>query len=97
MGLFDTLTNALGMDDKIADAAEMLVDRLEGLKGDSKLDDLAQNALTAFKPVLAKFKVNEETLEGLMEKAKDLIDALDKADLPDEIEGLIGKVKMFLK
>lgn len=97
MGLFDSLTNALGLDDKIADAADALVERLEALRGDNKLDDLAQNALTAFKPVLAKFKVDQETLEGLLEKAKDLLNALDKADLPDELEALVNRVKAFVK
>ena len=103
MGLFDNLkdqamqlADQLGLDDKVADALENLVEKLEGFRTEGKLDDIAQNALSAFKPALEKFKANDE-LEALLSKAKDFVDDLAKADLPGNLEEIVAKVKEYLK
>ena len=104
MGLFDSLKNVavgeiadkLGLDDKVADVLENLVAKLDDLKKDGKLDDIAQNALTAFKPALAKFKESDE-LDALLDKARPFLDKLSKADLPGDLENLIAKAAALLK
>lgn len=104
MGLLDHLKNLnvgeladkLGLDDKVADVLENLVDQLESLNKDGKLDDIAQNALTAFKPALAKFQKSNE-LDALLDKAKPFLDKLSKADLPGDLENLIAKATSLLK
>lgn len=106
MGLFDKLKELapqvaerlddLNLDDKIADAMEGLVNKLEALKEQSQLDDKAAEALASFKPKLESFKdASEDKLEDLLAGAKELVAKLSNADLPDEIEGLIAKVKAF--
>ena len=104
MGLLDNLKNInvgkladqLGLDDKVADVLENLVDQLEELAKDGKLDDLAQSALTAFKPALARFKKSDE-LDALLDKAKPFLEKLSKADLPGDLENLVGKAAKLLK
>lgn len=103
MGLFDNLkaqamqlADQLGLDDKLADGLENLVDKLEGFQNQGKLDDIAQNALASFKPALEKFKANDE-LEALLEKARDFVEKLSTADLPDNLEEIVAKVKGYLK
>ncbi len=103
MGLFDNLkdqalqlADQLGLDDKLADALEGLVDKLEGFGSEGRLDDIAQNALASFKPALEKFKANDE-LEALLEKAKDFVEMLSAADLPGNLEDVVAKVKSYLK
>jgi len=104
MGLLDHLKNLnvgeladkLGLDDKVADVLENLVDQLESLSKDGKLDDIAQNALTAFKPALAKFQKSNE-LDALLDKAKPFLDKLSKANLPGDLENLIAKAASLLK
>lgn len=103
MGLFDNLkdqamqlADQLGLDDKVADALENLVGRLEDFNKEGKLDDIAQNALVAFKPALEKFKANDE-LEALLDKARDFVEKLSKADLPGNLEEIVAKVKGYLK
>lgn len=104
MGLLDHLKNLnvgeladkLGLDAKVADVLENLVDQLEALNKDGKLDDIAQNALTAFKPALAKFQKSNE-LDALLDKAKPFLDKLSKADLPGDLETLIAKAASLLK
>lgn len=104
MGLLDQLKNLnvgeladkLGLDDKVADMLENLVDQLEALNKDGKLDDIAQNALTAFKPALAKFQKSNE-LDALLDKATPFLDKLSKADLPGDLENLIAKAASLLK
>lgn len=104
MGLFDNLKNLnvgeladkLGLDDKVADVLETLVDKLEDLNKSGRLDEIATSALTAFKPALAKFKKSDE-LEELLDKAKPFLEKLSKADLPGDLENLIAKASAFLK
>lgn len=103
MGLFDNLkaqamqlADQLGLDDKLADGLENLVDKLEGFQSQGKLDDIAQNALASFKPALEKFKATDE-LEALLEKAKDFVEKLSTADLPGNLEEIVTKVKGYLK
>lgn len=104
MGLLDQLKNLnaadladqLGLDDQIAGVLETLVEKLEDLKSSGILDDIAQNALTAFQPALAKFKKSNE-LDALLDKAKPFLDKLSKADLPGDLEKLIAKAAKLLK
>ncbi len=103
MGLLDNLKDQavqlagqLGLDEKLTETLETLVSKLEAYGKEGKLDDIAQNALTAFKPALEKFRASDE-LEALLDKAKDFIDKLSKADLPDELEKIVTKVKSYLK
>ncbi len=104
MGLLDNLKNLnvgeladkLGLDDKIADLLESLVEKLEDLNKDGKLDDIAQNALTAFQPALAKFRKSEE-LDALLDKAKPFLDKLSQTDLPGDLENLVAKAAKLLK
>lgn len=104
MGLLDNLKNLnvgeladkLGLDDKVADVLESLVDQLEDLNKSGRLDDIAQSALTAFKPALKKFKDSDE-LDALLDKARPFLDKLSKADLPGELESLIARAAKLLK
>ena len=104
MGLLDNLknlnvadlANKLGLDDQVAGVLETLVDKLEDLNKSGKLDDIAQNALTAFQPALAKFKKSNE-LDALLDKAKPFLDKLSKADLSGDLENLIAKAAKLLK
>ena len=104
MGLLDNLkkinvgelADKLGLDDKVADVLETLVDKLEELNKNGKLDDIAQNALTAFQPALAKFKKSNE-LDALLDKAKPFLEKLSKADLPGDLESIVAKAAKLLK
>ncbi len=104
MGLLDNLKNInvgelagkLGLDDKVADMLETLVDQLEELNKTGKLDDIAQNALTAFQPALAKFKKSNE-LDALLDKAKPFLEKLSKADLPGDLENIVAKAAKLIK
>ena len=103
MGLLDNLKNInvgdiaekLGMDDKVADLLENLVDKLEELAKEGKLDDIANAALTAFKPALVKFNKNDE-LKELLDKAKPFLEKLSKADLPGDLEKIVAKASALL-
>ena len=107
MGIMDTLkkfapkagqlADKLGLDDKAADVLGDLVEKLETLGKEDKLDDIAQNALKAFKPTLEKFKVDEASLDVLIDKAKDFVEKLSKADLPGDLEKVVAKVSALIK
>lgn len=83
MGIMDALQ-------KLAPKAGQLADKLG-------LDDIAQNALKAFKPTLEKFKVDEASLDVLIDKAKDFVEKLSKADLPGDLEKVVAKVSALIK
>lgn len=91
------LADKLGLDDKAADVLGDLVEKLETLGKEDKLDDIAQNALKAFKPTLEKFRVDEASLDVLIDKAKDFVEKLSKADLPGDLEKVVAKVSALIK
>lgn len=103
MGLLDhlkkidigELAGTLGLDDKVADVLETLVEKLEDLNDSGKLDDIARNALTTFKPALEKFKKSDE-LDALLEKAKPFLEKLSEADLPGDLENIAAKAAKLL-
>ena len=91
------LADALGLDNQAADVLGDLVEKLEELKKEDRLDDIAQSALTAFKPALKKFKMDQVDLEGLLKQAKPFVEKLSKADLPGDLEKVLAKVHLLLK
>lgn len=103
MGLMDQLKNLshsgltekLGLDSKVGEALEGLAAQLEELAKEGKLDDIAKNALASFRPGLEKFQSSKD-LGGLLEKGKAFIEGLSKAELPDELRGVIDKIKGML-
>ena len=104
MGLLDNLkkinvgelAETLGLDDKVADMLETLVDKLDELNKNGKLDEMAQTALVAFKPALEKFRKSDEP-DALLEKAKPFLEKLSKADLPGDLETIIAKASKLIK
>ena len=107
MGILDTLkslaphagklADKLGLDNKAADVLGDLVEKLETLGKEDKLDSIAQNALKAFKPTLEKFQVDEATLDTLLDKARDFVEKLSKADLPGDLEKVVAKVSALIR
>ncbi len=83
--------------DQAGKLMEELVEKLDLLDQDNKLEEGARSALAAFKPVLEKFKMNEDTLDNLLEKAKELLEKLSKVDLPGELENVIAKISNLFK
>ena len=90
------IADKLGLDDAAVGVFDNLVEKLGDLFQNGKLTELAGNALNAFKPALNAFKADGSGKEDLLAKGKNLLGSLQGVELPDEISGLVEKVKGFL-
>ncbi len=90
------IENALGLDGKVTELFDQLVEKLEGLNVEGKLDEMAQNALTASKPALDSFKADGSAVKAFVEKAKTFVEGLSTAALPEEIKELVSKVTALI-
>ena len=87
----------LGIDDAIVTKFEELVDKLEKFEEEGKLNEAATSAVASFKEAIASFKENGLDASALLEKAKGLLGNLKDIELPDEIKGIVEKVKGLIK
>ena len=91
------IVNNLNLDDAATGLLGDLAGKLDGLKAEGKLSELADKALEAFKSALSAFKVDPSKMTALLEKGKALLGSLEGIELPEEVSGLVEKAKALLK